>query len=283
MELQKIILKTEREIIAPLFNEALNANLRVVDFELSNISDNTTSIPGNTYSKLVITNGGSAYTGEHDIYYDRVDAEDLFYMIKKHLPFGYNQITVGSVQNFLIQYYGLVCTSDTVEKVEVNADEVTVFFKADSPIVTGKLAFTYNNTAQDLAVLLANNDLGQLGTPGVVAGVPNASYYSYRYDMSYAVALLSVMEVGDPANAELAELYSGVTGDNWVFDPDTPSKYNLGGAELVFTGDAMESDAAGWPTNMAYHQVCVFRLGAQCTNLGGYLLMNMAMPMTDVV
>lgn len=276
MELQKILLKSVNEIIVPLFNKAFDSNVRAMDFELVGVSNNTTSSKGNTKAMLNIINVDSGYEGSREVYYDRKDATALFYGVKKFLPLAESELTPANVVAYLNSHYGLTCIAiNHITSVTVTGDNVVVTFSAGSPIVTGSLQFTYYKDAVDLGTMLVVDELGGLSTPGVVEGVPNATYYSYAFDMTFAGTMMSGMNVGDIATSSLASVLASVSGDPWIIDYTLPTEYNLANAELVFTGTSAAADAAGHPANAKYTNVGIFKLTSLCTNFGGFLLVNM--------
>lgn len=271
-----IMLKTANEIITPLFNDKFNANVKSIDFALSDLTTPPSEAQRDTQSTMAITNIDSGYTGSRDVYYNRVDATDLFYGIHKFLPFAVTELTPVNVVKHLNEHYGLPCvTIEHIESIVVDDDRVIVTFTTGSPIVTGSARFGYYDDAVDLASILPVDELGGLSTPGVEDGVPNATYYSYAFDMTYASAMVSGLSVGDKAIADLATVLAAVSGDPWILDTGTATEYNLANAELVFKGTSLNADTAKHPANKAYQNVAIFKLSPLCTNFGGYLLVNM--------
>lgn len=271
-----IMLKTANQIITPLFNDKFDANVKSVDFELSGLTTPPSEAQRDTQSTLSIINVDSGYTGARDIYYDRVDGTDLFYGVYKFLPFAEVDLTPANVVEHLNEHYGLTCIAiNHITSVTVSGDYAVVTFATGSPIVTGSVQFNYYKDAVDLATLLSVDEIGGLSTPGVEDGVPNATYYSYAFDMTFASPIVDAMDVGDKATAELASVLASVSGDPWILDIDISTEYNLANAELVFTGTSIAADAAKHPANKAYPNVAIFKLSTLCTNFSGYLLVNM--------
>lgn len=276
MATSTIMLKTANQIITPLFNDKFDSNVKSVDFELANMTTPPSEALRDTQSTMSITNVDSGYTGSRDVYYDRVDATSLFYGVYKFLPLAESELTPANVVAHLNEYYGLTCIAiNHIYAVTVEGDHAVITFATGSPIVTGSVSFGYYKDAVDLSTLLSVDELGGLSTPGVEDGVPNATYYSYAFDMTFAGAIIDGLDIGDTATVELANVLASVSGDPWVADAALATEYNLGDAELVFRGTSTAADAAKLPANTTYANVAIFKLSSLCTNFGGYLLVNM--------
>lgn len=274
MQLQYILQKTVNEVIVNPFNAAFGTNLIATDFELINVAPVGTSLDTDTKATLRIVNTDSGYKGEHDILYDRLDATDLFYGVRKFFPTGSADLDPYTVVGLMAKRYGLKLDVNHIEKVEIKTGKAVVTFADNSPMIKGSVQFDFYDEAIDLDELIADPEIGVLEMPERTEK-PNVTYYSYRYDMTFAKAFVPQMAVGSLATQQLADTVANITGDPWMLDTEQATEFNLGNAELVFNGSTTAANAAGYPANPDYAMVALFKLTDLCNNFSGLLMVNM--------
>jgi hypothetical protein len=274
MQLQYILQKTVNEVIVKPFNAAFGTNLTADDFELLDVHPTNTDIDTATTANLSVVNTDSGYKGSRTIHYDRLDATELFYGIKKFIPMGSAEIDPYSVVGIMASKYGVKLDINHIDKVEIKSGRAIVTFANNSPMIKGSVQFDFFDEAIDLQELIADDEVGVLDMPERTEK-PNVSYYSYRFDMTYVKSFVPQMAVGSKATAELAEALANISGDPWVLDTANATEFNLGNAELVFNGNTAAANNAGWPVNNDYAMVALFKLTDLCNNFSGLLMVNM--------
>jgi len=274
MQLQYILQKTVNEVIVKPFNTAFGTNLTADDFELIDVAPVGSSLDTDTQATLKVINTDSGYKGQRPILYDRLDATELFYGVRKFFPVGSTELDPYTVVGLMAQRYGLKLDINHIEKVEVKTGKAIVTFSDNSPMIKGSVQFDFYDEAIDLEELIADPEIGVLDMPERTEK-PNVTYYSYRYDMTFMKSFVPQMAVGSLATQELADAVANITGDPWVVDTAGSTEFNLGNAELVFNGNAAAADTAGYPVNKDYAMVALFKLTDLCNNFSGLLMVNM--------
>ncbi|QXO09971.1 hypothetical protein pEaSNUABM37_00010 [Erwinia phage pEa_SNUABM_37] len=274
MTLQNIIHKRINDLMAPAFNKAFGTNLKFTDFDFVSVRPNTAQgATKDTKGILRAVEASKAYTGQREVSYNRLDAQELFYGIPKFIELAANEMDEYSVVGYLSKRYGLELDVNYVEAVTLGQGYVEVAFADTSPIIKGKVRFNYYLSSIDLNELIADPLVGALHTPEISAAA-NISLYSYPLDLTFVKYDIEGMIVNSNAPLALAEVLNAVTGDPWTISAQS-GDYNLGEAKLVFQGLSSEANSKGYPANTHYPKCAIYRLSNLCTNFSGLLLVNM--------
>jgi len=273
---QHILQKRINDLVTPAFNAAFGANVKSADYDFINVAPATGS-GFNQQGTIDMTNTRNGYTGQHTVQYHRLDATAVFRKIPKLLALGKDDATPLLVAQQLGIQYGLHVVESDIASITLDNGLLTLTFSDTSPILGGVTLFTYHAEAVNLQVALADTLIGALDMPARTDNTLNATYYSFPLDLSYCKSFVPAMPVGASASAQLAEALASVTGDPWVFNTGLTTEFNLGDATLVFNGTPVGADAGGYPCNATYGLVALFQIpaGGLCTNVSGYLLINM--------
>lgn len=231
----------------------------------------------NTRISLIANNVAAPYAGEIDLYYNRLDLNDLGSMVELYIQSPVFD-TTHDILDSLNRRFGLNLTEDDIvlkdtvdmggyRVAELEATETSLGWigNIDVSVVEGDLL---------LEDYLLDTALGGLNYPTEYPTKTFAQFYSYWRDFSDHHDYLTTLTTDSPMSLEIASLLGDITGDPWVASGQ--SEFSIGGnARITYAGSTADYPAA----NDTYDHVVVIELDLDaCTEMTGSLVIHSSEP-----
>jgi len=278
-----------KDVLLAAIDAANSLTIKATDIVYSAPKDISGTEKGNAVNRNTVVKitadgvAGSMWAGKKNVYYNRMNIQDLVILLGDTLRIGPSNATLFNAIVGLNQRYGFAFEQADLQDAQIlwDTDKLTgtVLVKA-SPTSLGwqgqynfkvkrgdeTLVSTVNTTV--LSGLKYPND--QMGSETVSAIM--AQVYSYPFNFStYRDTLLGFapgLLTGTPLTT-MTNLLKAITGAAWV--ATSASSWGLAGANVVSVG---LNDPVNMPTNSKYKYVLVLTLPATTTNIKGTLYLQ---------
>ncbi|AFQ96609.1 virion structural protein [Erwinia phage phiEaH2] len=287
------IYQPSKDVILAAINAQNSIAVKATDIVYSAPKDIRGTDKGNTTKKntqvKVTADGvvGSTWSGKKNVFYDRLQIQDLVVLIGDTLYIGPSNNHLQEAIPALNLRYGFVFEAGDLQEAEIlwNEDKTagTVKVKAVETSLgwIGEYNFKVAKGDESLPSKVSTNTLsglkypnGQMGSETVAATI--AQVYSYPFNFTVYHDLFKSFTPGVLTGDALTNFVNAmkvITGGSWVTTNN--ATWGLSGAEVTFVGD---NDAVTMPTNSKYSFVLAVKLPASLTAMVGTMYLQFNKP-----
>lgn len=247
------------------------------DFEVSGVEVNTEgSIPRNTHATVNASPNSILYEGNTDVYYDRLDLDDVFYGLPRRLVAATVPGSIGDALDLVTARWGLGLLAAEITPSVLDTQQYPFQFKLiptpDNLAYIGDVEFSIRVPPKDLDVQISTKQLNGLKLPYYQSGFGQGLLYSYGLNATPYKADLAALAVGDVPTKTIADALTEMTRDDWVLATDA-QPYNLQDAQVIATGETQQLHDQDYPVPLGYSHAVVVQLGPLSTALAGVLVL----------
>ncbi|ANZ50586.1 putative virion structural protein [Erwinia phage vB_EamM_Stratton] len=287
------IYQPSKDVILAAINAQNSIAVKATDIVYSAPKDIRGTDKGNTTKKntqvKVTADGvvGSTWSGKKNVFYDRLQIQDLVVLIGDTLYIGPSNNHLQEAIPALNLRYGFVFEAGDLQEAEIlwNEDKTagTVKVKAVETSLgwIGEYNFKVVKGDESLPSKVSTNTLsglkypnGQMGSETVAATI--AQVYSYPFNFTVYHDLFKSFTPGVLTGDALTNFVNAmkvITGGSWVTTNN--ATWGLSGAEVTFVGN---NDAVTMPTNSKYSFVLAVKLPASLTAMVGTMYLQFNKP-----
>lgn len=287
------IYQPSKDVILAAINTQNSIAVKATDIVYSAPKDIRGTDKGNTTKKntqvKVTADGvtGSTWSGKKNVFYDRLQIQDLVTLIGDTLYIGPSNETLRAAIPALNLRYGFVFESGDLQEAEIiwNEDKTagTVSVKAVSTSLgwIGEYNFKVAKGDESLPSKVTTNTLsglkypnGQMGSETVAATI--GQVFSYPFNFTNYHDLFKSFSAGVLTGDNLTKFVNAmidVTSGSWA--TTTNATWGLSGAEVLSVG---ANDPVTMPTNSKYSFVLAVKMPATNTALVGTLYLQFNKP-----
>lgn len=287
------IYQPSKDVILAAINAQNSISVKQTDIVYSVPKDIRGTDKGNTTKKntqvKVTADGvaGSTWSGKKNVFYDRLQIQDLVTLIGDTLYIGPSNTSLQAAIPALNLRYGFVFeTADLLEaEIVWNEDKTAGTVKVTANPTSlgwiGEYNFKVAKGDESLPSKVTTNTLsglkypnGQMGSETVSATI--AQVYSYPYDFTQYHDLFQSFVPGVLTGDNLANFVNAmnaITGGSWVTTNN--ATWGLSGAEVISIG---ANDPVAMPTNAKYSFVLAVKMPASNTAVVGTMYLQFNKP-----